>query len=270
MRNSNLIISAAVTFSAILGIGAVSAADMAVKARPMAVDPGYNWTGFYIGANAGGVWSDAGTVFTASPVFFSAAAQISADGSVGLNKSGFTGGAQVGYNWQRDRFVLGVEADINYTDLNKSVSITRAAAASLPLGYTVFESISSNWLATFRGRAGFAANNWLFYGTGGLAVANFGFTQGSFFRDCPCGVVGSSSSTRAGWTAGGGVEYGVTSNWTVKAEYLYVNLGTQSFADSLAAGGFPGATFTHQQTLNENIVRVGLNYRFGGPVVAKY
>jgi outer membrane immunogenic protein len=251
------------------------AADMA--ARPIyskaPVAPlAYDWTGFYVGVNAGGVWSDAGTAFTANPAFFvlGGAALVSADGSVGLSKSGFTGGAQAGYNWQRDRFVLGLEADINYTDVKRSASVTRAAAPGLPSGYTVFESVSSDWLATFRGRAGFAANNWLFYATGGLAIANFGFTQGSTFPDCPCGLVGTSSSTKAGWTAGAGVEYAVGSSWSVKAEYLYVNLGTQSFADNQGAFGFPAASFTHQAHLNENIVRVGLNYHFGSTAAARY
>jgi outer membrane immunogenic protein len=266
----------------LLVAAAIAVAGTPVLAADMAAAPtyskapvaalAYNWTGFYGGLNAGGVWSDAGTAFTASPVFFAGggAVPLSADGSVGLSKTGFTGGAQAGYNWQSDRFVLGLEADINYTDIKKSASVTRATSIGLPLGYTVFESVSSDWLATVRGRAGFAANNWLFYVTGGLAVANFGFTQGSTFPDCPCGVVRTSSSTKTGWTAGGGVEYAIGAAWSVKAEYLYVDLGTQSFSDNLGAFGFPLAAFTHQAHLKENIARVGLNYHFGSSVVARY
>jgi outer membrane immunogenic protein len=110
----------------------------------------------------------------------------------------------------------------------------------------------------------------LFYVTGGLAVADYNFTQASFFPNCPCGVSTSVSQARVGWTAGAGVQYAINSAWSVKAEYLYVDLGSASFADSLAAGGFPLATFTHSVRLTENIGRVGVNYRWGGPLVAKY
>jgi outer membrane immunogenic protein len=163
-----------------------------------------------------------------------------------------------------------VEADINYTDVNLSASITRATAPGLPNGYTVFESARSDWLFTLRPRAGVTVGNLLVYVTGGLAFADYNFTQGSVFPDCPCGVTTTVSKTKAGWTVGGGAEYAINSSWSVKAEYLYLDLGSASFADSLAAGGFPAATFTHSVNLTEHIGRVGFNYRWGGPVVAKY
>lgn len=254
--------------AAIVALAApAAAADLAARPvytkAPIVAAPVYSWKGFYAGVNAGGVWSNADTRLTAS-TFFTSFALIGADGSVGLDKSGFTGGVQAGYNWQFGQFVLGVEADINSTNISNSKLMTRGAVPGLSLGYTIGESISSDWLVTLRARAGYAANSWLFYVTAGLAIADFDFTQGSFFPNCPCGIVGSDSGSKTGWTVGAGVEYAAWTNWTVKAEYLYVDLGRESFADNLGAFGFPTAAFTHSARLQENIFRVGLNYRFGG------
>jgi outer membrane immunogenic protein len=244
---------------------AASAADlrMPVKAPLLSAAPAASWTGLYAGVNVGGVWSNASTSLVANPVFFAGAAPlINGDGSVGLNNSGFTGGGQLGYNWQTGQFVFGVEGDIGYTGINKSGAASRATAPGLPAGYALSESITSNWLSTLRGRAGITSGSWLFYATGGLAIANVNFTQSIFVPNCPCGLTGSSNTTRAGWTVGAGTEWaGWISNWTVKAEYLYVDLGKQNFADNLGAFGFPAASFTHQSKLTENLVRVGLNYK---------
>lgn len=257
-----------------VGAGTTLAADLAArpytKALATVVTPVHNWTGFYVGVNAGGVFSQSEFDLTPSPFFVLPAAGIRADGTMGLDRTGFTGGGQAGYNWQAGKFVLGIEGDINYTDVRSSASITRATAPGLNRGYTVFENSKSDWLATARVRAGVTAGNALFYVTGGLAVGDYNFTQGSFFPDCPCGVTTSVTGTRVGWTAGGGVEYAFSPAWSLKAEYLYVDLGSASFADNLAAGGFPQASFTHNVRLTENIGRVGVNYRWGGPVVAKY
>jgi outer membrane immunogenic protein len=256
-----------------LAFGMVSAhaADFPATAPPPAPAAValYSWTGVYAGVNAGAVSSDARTTMTASN-FFASAALIGSDGSVGLDKTGLTAGGQAGYNWQMDRFLLGVEADIGYTDIKRITSSIRVAAPGLPLGFGVAQGVSSDWLATVRGRAGFVANEWLFYATGGAAIASFKFAQGEAFPDCPCSKTGGSSSTKVGWTIGGGVEFAAAFNWTVKAEYLYVDLGTQSFNDNLGAFGFPGASFTHQVRLTENIGRVGVNYHFNAPIAAKY
>ena len=168
-------------------------------------------------------------------------------------------------------FVLGVETDINASRVRNSATATRATAPGLSLGYTVSESVDSNWLFTFRPRAGVAFDRALFYVTGGLAVGDNKFSQSSFFPNCPCGVAGTASGTKVGWTAGGGVEYAIAPAWSMKLEYLHVDLGTQSFADNLGAFGFPQASFTHSERLTEEIVRLGLNYRIGGgPVIARY
>jgi outer membrane immunogenic protein len=256
------------------GVTSALAADLAArpytKAPPPVVSAVYNWTGFYVGLNAGGVFSRSSFDMTASNFFGGSAPLIGADGTTRLNRTGFTGGGQAGYNWQSGAFVFGLEADINYTDVRASASVTRGAAPGLPLGYTVFESAKSDWLFTLRPRAGVTSGNALFYVTGGLAVADYKFTQGNFFPDCPCGVTSTLSKTKAGWTVGAGIEYAIDSAWSVKGEYLYVDLGSESFADNLGAAGFPTAAFTHSVKLTENIGRFGINYKWGGPIVAKY
>jgi outer membrane immunogenic protein len=255
-----------------LGTGSSLAADWPyTKAPPppSVFAAAYNWSGFYVGVNAGGVFSRSAFDYTASN-FFTSAAAIGADGTTRFNRTGFTGGGQAGYNWQASNFVLGVEGDINYTGVRSSGSITRAAAPGLSLGYTISESSKSDWLGTARLRAGVTGGNALFYLTGGLAVGDYNFNQASVFPNCPCGVTTTVKGTKVGWTAGAGMDYAVSPAWSVKAEYLYVDLGPVYFADNLGAAGFPQASFTHSARLTESIGRVGVNYRWGGPPVARY
>jgi outer membrane immunogenic protein len=262
---------------ALTGLGATSAMAADLAARPYSKAPAllaptsaYNWSGFYVGVNAGAVFSRSSFDMTAAPFFGAAAPFLSADGTTRFNRTGFTGGAQAGYNWQSGAFAYGVEADINYTDAKSSGSITRATVPGLGLGSTILESSRSEWLMTFRPRVGVTSGNALFYVTGGLAVADYSFTQGAVIPNCACGVTGTVSKTKAGWTVGAGIEYAVTPAWSVKGEYLYVDLGSESFNTNLAAGGFPLATFSHDVRLTESIGRFGLNYKWGSPVVARY
>jgi len=242
------------------------AADMPLKAPVYTKAPPpalvFSWTGFYVGGNIGGLWSNSNIIYTANPGFFTSAALISSDGSPRLRSTSFTGGFQAGANWQTGALVIGLETDINAASVRNSAVVTRGAVPGLPSGYTVSESVNSNWLFTLRPRAGVAFDRVLLYATGGLAVANNNFTQSSVFPDCPCGITGSASGTKTGWTLGGGLEWAFAPAWSMKVEYLYVDLGTQSFADNLGAFGFPTASFTHQERLTENIGRVGVNYRF--------
>ena len=165
--------------------GNAMAADMAVKAPPPPlVEPGFNWTGFYVGLNVGGDW---GRSRTNSPIantpgcapcyIPSVIADINAQQFQTINGSGFTGGAQAGYNYQVNRLVLGVEADINAFSGTTTTSAFftgfPGGAGSIPPTYT--NSVSTNWLFTGRGRVGFTANNWLFYGTGGVAVTDLSY-----------------------------------------------------------------------------------------------
>lgn len=207
---------------------AASAADLprrsaAVAPAPYAA-PVFAWSGFYAGLNGGYAWGDSK---------FSAGRTGSAD------LDGWLAGAQLGYNHQVGSFVLGAEGDLNWADLSGSA-----------VCHTAPQTCSSkvNWLGSARARAGFAANNILFYGTGG-----FGF-GGLKLRDT---AGASASETRVGWSAGAGVEYAVDRNWSVKAEYLHYDLGKETFGSASAKTTVDAA-------------KLGVNYRFGGPVVARY
>ena len=278
--------------SALLGAIALSlvcvpgvlAADMPMKA-PVAA-PYSNWTGFYVGLNAGGGWGHSNDPTSATsdpntpPNYFSAAstAAVNSAGAESTNTSGFTGGLQAGYNWQWANIVAGIEADFDYFGQEGS-SATIGVYPGFPTSsFTINSSVSTNWLFTARPRLGMVvANNWLFYGTGGLAVtqvkANWSFTD-----NCNTGVCGvgaftpptsastSASATKAGWVVGGGVESALPGKLSLGVEYLYVNFGSISATNSnFTSGAFPGGrtqAFNHSADLTANIVRVRLNKQF--------
>jgi outer membrane immunogenic protein len=272
MRNSKLIISGAVAIGAILGIGAASAADMAVKARPIAVDPAYNWTGFYIGGNVGGAWITDDRSLVPSAGFGlppPGAALIAASGTGRLTGSGFIGGVQAGYNYQVNSWVWGVEADIDAINIRRSNLVNLAALGVPPFaaGNTLTQTFKSDWMSTVRGRVGYAAGSWLVYATGGLAIANV--QAGDFEHFFVADVNGSGSSVKTGWAVGAGLEYAFNRNWSLKGEYLHADLGSISYQ----AGPpilIPTSFSLDSSRFRIDTVRVGLNYRFGGPVVAKY
>ncbi|MGY8638841.1 porin family protein [Bradyrhizobium sp. 14AA] len=267
--------------SVVLGSASVHAADLAAhytKAPMMA--PGYNWTGFYVGANVGGQWGSAdpttSTVYD-PPAYFTSSSvpAVNAVGAQHVNSSSVTGGFTAGYNWQVNNAVLGLEGDINYFGFKGSATGSAKYPCCLA-NFTVNSSVSADWLATIRGRIGFLATpNWLLYATGGAAIAdvkgNFTFTDTFFGGAAESGTI---RDTRVGWTAGVGSEYAVGNGWSLKAEYLYVDLGrattTSTNLTSVSFGTFPTNVYTHSIDLTSNIVRVGVNYKFGGPVVARY
>jgi outer membrane immunogenic protein len=302
MKKFALAISALV----VSAVGA-SAADMAVKARPMAVDIAYSFTGWYIGANAGYAWSNnsLNSTATAGPCdpaagggcaltpTYSTLSAIGSTFSVPLKTNGFIGGGQFGYNWQSANFVAGLEADIQgLSDANKSVTFASTVPSTTfpaqPLTQTTTVSRSLDYLGTVRGRVGFlAAPSFLIYGTGGLAYGGVNtstsITQGcigcTFFGGNP-NTTGSLSSTRVGYAVGAGLEWMFAQNWSAKAEYLYYDLGTanntlpqlRGFNGGGAVAGplFMSSTAVTSTRFSGDVVRAGINYHFGGPVVARY
>ncbi len=262
-----------------LGAGTSLAADMAVKARPMPIPvPVYSWSGCYIGVNGGGIWSDSNRhvqptgQFLVDPNFATGLlAYVTQDYKV--DKSGGTAGGQIGCNFQSGSWVFGLEGDAEWTGINDSFSATYPltpffnGVAINPRTLTVTHQLDG--LATARGRLGYAFDRLLVYGTGGLAI---GRVRSAFFQIfLPAGVttdVGSASDTRVGWTVGAGLEYAFSGNWSAKAEYLYVDLG--SFAYDSPASNDPRYLWTTTVKTREHIGRVGINYHFNGPVVAKY
>jgi outer membrane immunogenic protein len=265
MQVRAFVIAAATSISA---VGAAHAADMAVKAsRPAPI--AYTWTGCYVGVNAGGAWarSNGSMRFNDNTGVNRQAVEVSEGFSFG--PSGFTGGGQLGCNYQTGNFVLGLEGDVDYLGLRSSRTLT----AAFPAGggtYTITDSMSTDWMATARARAGFAVNNWLFYATGGLVVTQLRFN--TTYAD----VFGASenaglSDTRYGWTAGAGIEVAIGGGpWSAKLEYLHADFGTASVTGTFVP--LANTFGTHSVDLKTDIVRAGLNYRFGGgtPVVAKY
>ncbi|MGX1322939.1 outer membrane immunogenic protein [Bradyrhizobium sp. USDA 377] len=164
-------------------------------------------------------------------------------------KGGFVGGT-AGYNWQTGNVVFGVEADGSWADVN--------ASATVPvLGIPVTTTFRTDAMGTVRGRIGWAVNNVLFYGTGGYAWIDNKITVSAL------GVSVSDSKWHSGWTVGAGVEAFFAPQWSVKGEYLYRSLGSENYFSNL---GVPLAS----GTLNFHTVQVGVNYHFGGPVVARY
>jgi outer membrane immunogenic protein len=118
-----------------------------------------------------------------------------------------------------------------------------------------------------RGRVGFAVDRALLYGTGGLAVANVKYAD---HTSDGVPLMNSGDATRAGWTAGGGIEWALNGNWTVKAEYLHVDLGNVSYNNVCSPAGLCATGLVLDHKTREDIARIGINYRFGGTMSAKY
>jgi outer membrane immunogenic protein len=251
-----------------------SAADLAPRLStkaPAMIDPVYNWTGFYAGLNAGGDWAHVDPDYvSSSPGGLPDLDEMNfvrGFTNPSMKSAGFIGGAQIGYNHQVQNVVFGVEADMNYTGLRQTrLSGPFGGPACATPVCTVTQSYNADWLATFRGRLGLASGAWLLYATGGLALADVSYSDVFVF---PTSTNAASSRTvRAGWTAGLGAEWAFAPNWSVKAEYLYADLGTSSY--TLTNVTFPAATFLVDHRLTENIARVGINYQFSRPLVARY
>ena len=191
-----------------LVFAAALAACTLLSNAAIAADALYFWQGPYAGINLGYQWSSVKNSNT--------------------DPSGVLGGGQIGHNWQFGQFVVGGETDFQFTGADDKFAPWK---------------FSNPWFGTLRGRAGFAVNNLLFYGTAGLAYGDLKVEN--------IGTKVTESHVSAGWTAGLGVEAAITGNWSARAEYLYVNLSDSNFV-------LTGAS----NSINSNIVRVGVNYRF--------
>lgn len=227
---------------AIMGAGMTAqAADLyrAPPAPPVSyvppVVPTNTWTGFYAGINGGYGWGGGNTISYYD----------GADQSASAQPQGGFGGGQIGYNYQTGSFVFGVETDFQGAGITDSVTGTTAG------GYDFTSKESIDWFGTARGRLGFAFGNALVYGTGGFAYGNV--NQHAING----GDVFVSNTTQTGYVAGGGIEYKFTPAWSLKAEYQYIDLGSQKLTDTLGNATNPLDT-------NFQTARVGLNYRFGG------
>jgi len=194
-------------------------APMPAKAPPPYVAPYYNWTGFYLGINGGGGWGT--STWTGA--------------SNGFDTSGGLVGGTAGYNWQTGPWVLGIETDLDWTNIRGSAPCVAGSCQT-----------EANWFGTTRGRIGYAWDRVLPYFTGGVAYGDFKATPAAGF--------GSADTTNVGWAVGGGVEFALTGNLTGKVEYLHLDLS--DFTCTVCA---PAAT---KVDFGADIVRGGLNFKF--------
>jgi len=267
MNKLQTLVAAGAATLALVPVGAGYAADMPQYTPPPVITavPTWDWTGFYAGLNAGYGWSsgDDVSLSVVDPTNFFAPclAANSCPSGISYSRDGFVGGAQIGYNWQIDQFVLGFEADIDYSDMGGGGQIVTTVPT---FANGVFRASSDiNWLATLRARAGVAFDRTLIYATGGLAV---GGVEDSFRWGYPSlGTTynGSNSGTEWGWVAGGGIEYALTDRFILGGEVMYFDLGSTTVPGVASAAFAPAGTsvsasFDH----NGVIARARASYKF--------
>jgi outer membrane immunogenic protein len=241
------------TLCLMLGLSAAaSAADLPPDEAPRiiyskaATSYVWSWTGFYVGANAGAAFSDLKVTDVGN-----SSGSFAFGGTRGqtfsLNNINFLGGLQGGYNYQIGIGFVGVEGDLGYMGFHGSV-VDPGTNSSTAVG------VNNGLYGDVTGRAGFAFGPTLVYGKGGWA-----FFDGKDTFNTASAAFTSMTSTGMfdGWTGGGGLEYAMSPEWTIKAEYLHFDFGSQAFNVQAAAGTFP---FTEK--LTADTVKVGINYRF--------
>jgi outer membrane immunogenic protein len=254
----NLLASTALTTSTTLITGAAWAADLPVKAPPPPAVVPYSWSGCYAGLNAGGAST-------------SIRQNVTVPGIVGFDSNGnetsFTGGGQIGCNWQVDpRWVLGIEGDIDYLHASRSQTLAFRTAFAGSEDIVGSQQTTLRWLGTVRGRFGYVWDRAFYYATGGLAFGEVDSSAAATITTVTPNpsYSGSYSATRIGWTAGGGVEYAITDRISGKLEYLYFDLGNASYnvvqrSGFIISGG--PTTWSGSAKLSGNIIRVGLNFK---------
>ena len=257
MRNK--LIAAFACTTALVSTGAASAADLGARytKAPAYAEPLFNWTGFYVGGHVGGAWTNEQFINTGNGAPF---ADLSPGQGFRQRNSGVMGGAQIGYNWQANNYVFGMEGTISGLDNKGSFTNT-----VFGVGLDDQFSWRANVLATVVGRAGFAVQNNLFYFKGGYAGVN---NRLSVVDNVANPSTGSGGQTHwhNGWTVGAGWEYGITRNWIVGLEYNYAAFGSQTYQLGGTSGNY---TFdTKPRDIQWAVVRA--SYKFDAPTIARY
>jgi outer membrane immunogenic protein len=258
---------------------AAFAADLPSRAPPpvyLPPPPIFTWTGFYIGGQIGGAWGTGGSSFQA----FDAVTGVSVENSFGGgNPGGVIGGGHVGFDYQIPTWnwfnssgvVIGVEGSVDGSSLSKTTVVNLPGIFVNSATLTAQSSLDIQ--GSVRGRLGIAWDRVLVYATGGVAFGgiNTDFQlNGVDERGMPFFGQTSRSNSRTGWTVGGGIEYALTPNWSIGAEYRFTDFGSINRGTSLADGSF----FSAQRLLEENQVQARFTYLFNAPppppVVSKY
>lgn len=266
---TSLLRSTASAAALLASVSLASAADLPMyEPAPAIAVSAFTWTGFYVGAHAGYVWGDHDVTTRGKD----AATRLNVQNrlrppSVGIDGDGWMVGAQAGYNFQLDNspVVFGVEADISYTDIDDT---TRYAIAPLAGPGQIRSSFKQelSYLGTVRGRVGYAFDRVLVFGTAGLAYGEVKTSARFLNNSAGGGALGfsdSKSGVEFGYAVGGGVEYAVTDNITIKGEYLYFDLGDTKLNVNRTAAAPAGQSGYRSKFENDgHIARVGVNYKF--------
>jgi outer membrane immunogenic protein len=241
-----------------LTTGPAIAADQARPAPSYKAPPpaplAFSWTGCYLGGQGGYAWGRSKDIAESG-------ATAGLDITQSFSLSGGMAGGTVGCNYQMSNVVFGVEDDMSWTNQQGS------SYEQLPFNVLATSQTREKWIDTFRGRIGFAWDRTMLYVTGGGAVAKIGDQS----CNTAAAVCVSDSANKFGWTVGFGAEWNLWDRWSFKTEYLHVDLGTTTFINPQVS--ITGLTFvTRNVPVTDDIVRAGLNYRFGWgePVIAKY
>jgi outer membrane immunogenic protein len=289
MPNSNLIISAALT--AILAIGAANAADLPIRTNVEVPPPAaaYNWTGCYLGGYAGGAtqsrqlnaWEPASTggVFPAG-TFYDPIGNIFPPHKVDIGEFNYNlspsviGGGTLGCNWQgaSSSLVFGFEGEGGYIKLSGSAVSRYSAAAGT--NDTVASTTIGNWNATLSGRFGYAWDRVLIYLKGGIGFSSINSSVVDACSVAPCSpglLTATGGSNQPFWAAGLGVEYAFNHSWSIKGEFLNLGIYKKFEVCGPGAAAAAGSIFCGIHSVEgARTYKVGLNYHFDMPILAKY
>ena len=263
--------------SAILALsclGAAHAADMPMKAAPIAPAP--SWTGWYIGINGGGVWGTTDTSASddrATDLFFNPAniSAVEAGATQSFRNSGGTAGGQIGYLYQMGPAILGAEVGFNWMGVKGSTSTSGIYPANAPNGFTWNLEGKTDYLFTALARAGYNMGAWYPYLTGGVAVTTIKYNVNFAENFYPTNNSFSFNQTRAAFAFGGGAEWRIAQHWLLRGEYLYMNFGSVSGTGVIACtpgvglcagGGGNRTTFNFSASLKESVGRLALSYQW--------
>jgi outer membrane immunogenic protein len=243
----------------------------------------FDYSGFYLGVNGGYSWGTSKTSTSTSYVpgsYFlqSDVSQINQHGAATVSPNNIMGGIDGGYNIQTYNVVFGVEADLNAFSASSPRTTTVGYTSSPGYSFTLFSKTATSWLITLRPRIGYAYHGVLLYLTGGAALAQIKSYQSfmdNFVNGVPSHAAASTNTiiNKLGWSAGGGLEYAVSQNVTIKGEYLFVkfsnvnSVGQLHFNPAFTASVIPpltrSAPFYNEAGLSASLFRVGVNYNFG-------
>lgn len=251
-------------------IGVVVLAALLMAGQAMAADSDNNksaapcnWTGPYVGANIGGSWSSNSTDMSPVSASFHPVFAANDVSSPGVDPTGIFGGLQAGYNYQVCPFAfVGVETDAQWSGITGTKQGTSPGTAAFAPEVTGAQERLS-WFGTLRGRIGYIPMNRLaIYATAGLAYGDSHDSASISFPSIPQLYSGTYSDTNVGWTVGGGVEYFLCSNVSVKAEYLFIDLGSETVLINRVNASIPAGVASARFEDSHNVLRMGINYKF--------